>query len=145
MEKLSNNTEKNLISDRNWAIFIRFNYPAPFPEKINFEFNRDMNGRPNWMNNRPDKIDDYLIGVAHYGILDIFCVTFKKSYEAAAIAMLSWISTSWGPYQDRFTSRNYRRSEGFMQEIVVPETWRDQDRPVYTLAITNRLCYQGGL
>ena len=140
MERLTFDEAKDVFRDRNGNVFIRFSYPAAFPANINYRFERNPDGRPVWTIRPPSEIAGFVAGVGHSGRLVRFSDTFRASYEAAAVAITSRVSTYIGEdnvsVQDRAGTQIYRRSVGNLTQFLVLETWIDpQTRGVYTLAI----------
>ena len=139
-DRLSFDEKKDIFRDRNGNIFIRFSYPATFSGNINYQFERNPDGRPAWINRPPSEIGGFMAGVGRSGRLFRYSDTFRASFEAAAVAIASRASTYIG--EDDTSSQNqaaiqtYRRSVGRLTQFLVLETWIDPETSaVYTLAI----------
>ena len=139
LEQLSYNQDRDVVlSDR--GIFIRFTYPAIFPEHIVYSSDRNPDGKPVWINKPPREFSGFTAGVGFSARQYRFQDTFVKSCEAAVIAIVNQLSTiittrnvSSG-YQN--TSITNQRSEGSLVNFVVLEIWIDPEtQAVWTLAI----------
>ena len=140
MDRLSFDEDKDIFRDANGNVFIRFTYPVSFPERINYQPLRDNIGRPEWVSKPPAEISGFKAGVGRSGRLDRFTDTVTKSYEAAAVAIASRISTVVTTEDITIYNQSSQnissRSEAVMTNFLVLETWIDpQTRAVYTLAI----------
>lgn len=141
IDRLSFDPDRDVFRDNNGNVFIRFTYPATFPGRINHQFGKELDGRPEWIRRPPEEINGFKAGVGRSGRLDRFADTFRRSQEAAAIAIASRISTEIQAEETtvqnlQATMQFRRQSIANMTHFLVLETWIDpQTRAVYTLAI----------
>ena len=140
MERLNFDEDKDVFRDANGNVFIRFTYPVSFPGRIEYNFERDYSGRPGWVSRPPVEISGFIAGVGRSGRLDRFADTVTQSYEAAAIAIASRMSTTMSTedtaHQNQGTLNIDRKSEAVISNFLVLETWEEpQTRAIFTLAI----------
>ena len=122
------------------AVFVRFVYPAVFPGNLNFFPARGRDGRPAWIDNRPNMIGGFYAGVGFAARQTRLRDTITMSYESAIVSIVSRISTnvtaretSAGPQNVSFI---HRRSEGTLKHFLILETWIDpQNLQVWTLVV----------
>jgi len=127
-------------------LLVWFTYPANFPGAIAYSpASGNANSRPEWINRPPASTGNYIIGVGFANRQLRFRDTIIKSYESAAVALVSQISSSvtTGTLSDSSAYQNtetiYQYSEGALSNFVVLETWIDPDsRAAWTLAIAEK-------
>ena len=141
MDKLVYNPERDITSGEG-VLFVRFSYPAGFSEKLDYSFGKNQQGRPEWINRRPQNIGNFIVGVGHSARQLRLKDTIYKSHEAAAAAIVSQLSTSIvasdtsisSAYQN--TSVIHRQSKGKLNRFTVIETWiNPEGLDVWTLAV----------
>jgi len=122
------------------GIVIRFNYAASFPENINYSFARNLSGRPEWITNPPKEINGLIAGIGYSGNQSRLRDTIEKSCNAAAVDIVSRLSTvveakeTYAGYQN--TSSIRQLSEGYLERFLVLEIWIDPaTQAVWTLAV----------
>jgi len=138
--RLSFDPDKDLTRDSDGVTYIRFSYPAIFPGNINYSFEKNQDGSPEWTSRPPDRINDFISGVGHSGRQGRFADTVRKSYEAAVIAIVSKVSTSMEisdtSFQGQIELYTRRQSSGTLSNFLVIEIWIEPEtQAVWTLAI----------
>jgi len=145
IDRLSFDPEQDVF-DGDGYLMVRFTYPANFAGAIAYSpAAGNTNSRPEWINRPPVSTGNYIIGVGFANRQLRFRDTIMKSYESAAVALVSQISTSvtTGSLSDSAAYQNtetvYQYSEGRLRNFVVLETWIDPDsRAAWTLAIAEK-------
>ena len=141
-ERLTFDPDRDVLTNDN-GVYVRFTYPVSFPGFINYSFARNLNDRPEWINNAPREIGGYMVGVGFSAKLFKRSDTFDKSCESAAAALVSQLSTRITTRgvsdSNQSTSVIIQTSEGRLSNFLVLEIWVDpQTNAVWTLAIAQR-------
>jgi len=132
------------VTISNGATFVRFTYPAVFPERFQYSSRIGKDGRPEWISQRPNKIGDFYAGVGYAGRHLTWIETVEKSYESAIVSIVSNLSTSIETREvitenQKLTSIE-SRSEGLLRYFTILEIWIDPDsRGIWTLAIAQSI------
>jgi len=149
MDKLVFDPERDITDseiDGKSVVFIRFTYPAVFPGGITYSSGKKPNGSPEWISRPPASSGNFILGVGHSGKQFRLSDTILKSYESAAAALATRISTTietteqidTGAYQN--TSAIVRKSAGNLRCFAVIETWIDPNNlNVWTLAVAENV------
>ena len=140
MDRLAFDPNRDLVI-RDRTVFIRFTYPASFPGSISYMSAKNRDGRPDWIDSRPNTISGYAAGVGFSARQFRRQDTFVKSYESALIEILSQLSsnvtsktTSDGRWSN--TSTITTQSIGTLVNFLILEIWVDPaTQAVWTLAI----------
>jgi len=143
-EKLKFDPDRDIIRNKDGAVFIRFTYPISYPGSINYESGKNPDGSPDWTTKRAQPIGAFLTGVGTSGRQEKLSDTVRKSYEAAAASIVTNYSaymdssnTSVGSATESYISQV---SEGLLKNFLVLEVWIDpKTRAVYTLAIASQI------
>ena len=145
MDKLTFDPKHDVTNgeiDGKSVVFIRFTYPAVFPERITYSSGKKPNGRPEWISRPPVSSGNFILGVGHSGRQLRLSDTMLNSYESAAAAIAAQISTTIetteqmdsGAYQN--ISAIVRKSKGNLRYFAAVEIWIDPDNlNVWTLAV----------
>ena len=127
--------------------FIRFSYPAVFPETINLRFGKNPNGSPGWTTRPPAEISGYLAGVGYARRQQRINQTCARSFESAIAGLVSQVSASVSVADSsvvtgntvRNTSIVYHESRGRLENFLILEIWIDPvTEAVWTLAIAKK-------
>ena len=129
------------------SVFVRVSYPGNL--EINYRPSALMpDGKPFWVENPPEMIGKYLVGVGYAGRRNAYKDTVNASYENAIFSVIrNLYSVSSGQ------SVNYRgagfldiasiarqelNASGTIKGFYVLETWTDpKDKSVWALAVAN--------
>ena len=145
LEKLTYVKDRDILKQNNQT-FVKFTYSAPFPENISYSNKRNPDGAPEWTRRPPAEINGMAAGVGfarrHLRMRD----TFIKSYQAAAVSIVSQTSTKITTSTSQNTSEFdntqfiYRKSSGRLAQFIVIDTWVDPEKlDVWTLAVARVL------
>jgi hypothetical protein len=127
------------------AVFVRTRYKGSLSLSYRSQPS-DQDGRPGWVNNPPETISGYAVGVGYAGRRDAHRDTVIASYENAILAIIQDQNSKVRSVSEGFRgsgfldySAVYQRSisaDGVLTGFYVLETWTDPaTRAVWTLAI----------
>lgn len=140
IDQLTYDPERDVLKFDN-VICIRFSYPVNFPGgDINYSFERNHNGRPEWTFRPPQEINGLNVGVGFARRQSRMRDTIVKSYESAVAALVTSLSAkvtaNVTSAENQNSSRHHQTSEGHLANFLVLETWIEPDtRAVWTLAV----------
>ena len=143
MARLNFDPDRDIYRNNDGAVFIRFSYPAAFPGAIDYGFRRSRDGSPEWITQPPFEIGGFKTGVGSSGRQERLGDTIKRSYEAAAAAIVSYYDTSIETRDTtvgaQYSSQIIRQSSGYLENFIILEIWIDpRSRAVYTLAVAKQ-------
>jgi len=150
VDSLQYNADTDSIEIDN-SFFIRTVYPSSLPKAVNFNPKyAGANRRPDWIDNPPNEIEGYEVGVGFSGRYSSITDTFTNSWYNAVFAIIRNINTSARSddllYQNtgnlfgyKTSSDNLLYSFGALDCFYVLDTWIDpKAKSIWTLAIAKK-------
>jgi hypothetical protein len=133
------------------SFFIRTVYPSSLPNPVNYYPNyAGADRKPDWIDNPPNEIEGYEIGIGFSGRYSSITDTFTNSWYNAVFAIIRNINTSSQSsdllYQNTGSLFGYKTSNdnmlysfGTLNYFYVLDTWIDpKTKSVWTLAIAKK-------
>jgi hypothetical protein len=150
VDALQYNTDTDSIEIDN-SLFIRTIYPSSLPKAVNFNPKyRGADRRPDWIDNPPNEIDGYIVGVGFSGRYSSMTDTFTNSWYNAVFAIIRNINSSaqssdllynntGNLFGYKTSSDNLLYSFGALDCFYALDTWIDpKAKSVWTLAIAKK-------
>ena len=150
VDALQYNADTDTMEIEN-SFFVRTVYPSSLPSAVNF--NPKYTGadrKPDWIDNPPNEIEGYEVGIGFSGRYSSMTDTFTNSWYNAIFAIIRNINTSARSgdllYQNtgnlfgyKTSSDNLLYSFGALNCFYVLDTWIDpKAKSVWTLAIAKK-------
>jgi len=133
------------------SFFIRTVYPSSLYKTVNYHANYNGKDRkPSWIDNPPNEIEGYEIGVGYSGRYSSIADTFTNSWYNAVFAIIREVNSSVKSsdllYQNTGSLFGYKTSNdnrlysfGALDGFFVLDTWIDpKEKSVWTLAIAKK-------
>jgi len=150
LDALQYNADTDTIEIEN-SLFIRVVYPSSLPKTVNFRTRyAGADRKPDWVDNPPNEIDGYEVGIGFSGRYSSMTDTFTNSWNNAVFAIIRNInSAARGDdllYQSTGSIFGYKTandnmlySYGSLDCFYVLDTWIDpKTKSVWTLAIAKK-------
>jgi len=150
VDALQYNSDTDSIEIEN-TFFIRTVYYSPLPNPVNFNPKYSGVGRrPDWIDNPPNEIDGYEVGIGFSGRYSSIADTFTNSWYNAVFSIIIKINSSSHSsnllYQNtgslfgyKISNDNSVYSYGTLSCFYVIDTWIDpKTKSVWTLAIAKK-------
>jgi len=150
VDALQYNADTDTMEIEN-SFFVRTVYPSSLPSAVNF--NPKYTGadrKPDWIDNPPNEIDGYEVGVGFSGRYSSITDTFTNSWYNAVFAIIRNVNTSahsgdlfyhstGSLFGYKTSNDNMLYSFGALDCFYALDTWIDpKEKSVWTLAIAKK-------